>query len=295
MTKGTKITLRIFWYIAMMGFTIIMLYPFIFSLLAGLNSRQEFAHMGALLPIPENPVFSNFAFAFSPRGIRPLINTILRTGWYTIIVSIMSILIGYVMARYEFKGKNFFLVAILAVQMIPHVLTLIPGFVMMARLPFVGGNNWMGYGGSGLINNQLAIFLPLNWSFLVWSFLFMQVMKSMPKDFEEAAKLDGCGFWRIILQVIFPMQKPIIAVIAVNVALTVWNDWLTPFLYINDIQRSTLPAYLGMLTSQLQRFGENDYPRLFALSTVAIVPPLLIFLFFQKHIIQGISSAGVKG
>jgi len=295
MPKPTAIFLRTLWYICMITIAFIMLYPFVFSVLAGLNSIAEFGHLGALFPVPSEPVWSNFLIIFSPRGIRPLINTFTRTVWYTVIVCMMAVLIGYVMARYDFKGKKFFAITILATQVIPSVLTLIPAFVMMAHIPFVGGNNWMGMGGRGLINNSLAIYLPLGWGFLIWVFLFMQSMKSLPRDFEEAAELDGCGFWRIIFMVIIPLQLPMLAVIAVNVALGVWNDWLIPFMYITDTQRSTLPAYLGQLVAALQRFGDRDYPRIFALSSVAIIPPLLIFLFLQKHIIQGISSAGVKG
>lgn len=295
MHRSGKIISKTTWYAGMIIVAFIMLYPLIFSLLAGLNTRAEFGHMGALFPVPSEPQFQNLLFMFSLNGLRPLLNTFLRTGWYTVIVCIMSVLIGYVLARYKFKGKQFFIFAILGAQVIPSVLTLIPAFIFMSRIPFVGGNDWTGYGGNGLINNPLSIFLPLGWGFLIWVFLFMQTMKAMPKDFEEAAQIDGCGFWRTIFQVIIPMNKPIIAVIAVNVALSVWNDWLTPFLYISNIQYSTLPAYLGMLTSQLQQFGENDYPRLFAMSTVATIPPLLIFLFLQRYIIEGIASAGVKG
>jgi len=295
MRKPSKIIFRIFWYTIMIIIAFLMLYPLLFSLLASLNTRAEFGHMGSLFPVPSVPQFQNLLFMFSIRGLRPLLNTFLRTGWYTTIVCLMAILIGYVLARYKFKGKKFFLIAILGVQVIPSVLTLIPAFIFMSRLPFIGGNDWTGYGGSGLINNPLSIFLPLPWSFLIWVFLFMQAMKSLPRDFEEAAQLDGCGFWRMIFQVIIPMNKPIIAVIAVNVALSVWNDWLIPFLYITDPQHTTLPAYLGTLVAMLQQFGENDYPRIFAMSTVATIPPLIIFLFLQRYIIQGIASAGVKG
>ena len=120
-------------------------------------------------------------------------------------------------------------------------------------------------------------------------------MRSIPRDLEEAAEIDGCGFFRMIFRILIPIQKPMIAVIAVNTALSTWNDWMTPFIYINKIQDSTLPAYVGMLTAQLQAFGDRDYPKLFATATVAIIPPFLIFLFLQKYIIQGIASVGIKG
>jgi len=295
MPKTIRYLLLSVWLILMSVLAFIMLYPFIFSLLAGLNDKAEFGFSGTLFPVPEVPQFGNLLFIFTPSGIRPLLNTIFRTLWYTGIVTSMAILVGYVMARYTFKGKQFFFSTIIVTQMIPSVLTLIPAFVMISRIPFAGGNNWIGAGGRGLINNPLAIYLPLDWSFLIWVFLFMQAMKSLPRDFEEAAELDGCDFWRTIISVIIPMQLPILAVISVNVALNVWNDWLRPFLYINSVQDSTLPAYLGTLTAALQSFGDRDYPKLFAMSTVAILPPFFIFLFLQKYIIQGISSAGVKG
>jgi len=279
----------------MVFLALIMLYPFIFTVLAALNTTTEFGHMGALFPVPEVPQFQNLLFFIGPRGIRPLWNTFFRTAWYTVITAFLAVIMGFVLARYEFKGKRFFLIVILVTQVIPGVLTLIPAFVMMAHIPFVGGNNWMGMGGRGLINNPLAIHLPIGWGILLWVFLFMQSMKSLPRDFEEAAELDGCGFWRTILQVIIPLQLPMLAVISVNVALGTWNDWLIPFLYMTDSQRSTLPAYLGTLVAALQQFGDSNYPRIFAASTIAIIPPFLIFLFLQRYIIQGIASAGVKG
>jgi len=293
---ATRFVGKSIWIIVMSVLAFLMLYPFLFSLLAGLNTKAEFSNMGAvLLPLPQTPVFSNFTFMFTPSGIRPFINTVLRTGWYTVLVSLIAVLFGYVMARYEFKGKKFVLGMIIATQLIPAVLTLIPGFVMVARLPFLGGNNWMGVGGKGLINNPVILYLRLDFTYLLWVFLFMQSTRSLPRAFEESAEIEGCGFWQTIFRIIIPLQKPIIAVIAVNVALATWNDWLIPFMYINKVQYSTLPAYIGTLTAALQSFGDKDYPKLFAMSTVAILPPALIFMFLQKYIIQGIASAGVKG
>ena len=286
---------KIIWLVFMLLVAFIMLYPFIFSLLAGANTMEEFSNMGKLLPIPQEPVFSNFAVIFTEGIINPLLNTIKRTVWYTTLATGVAILFGYAMARYDFKFKKYILGIIIITQIVPGVLTLIPSFIMMARMPFMGGNNWMGVGGSGLINNELMLYLPFGWGYLLWVFLFMQSMKSLPKEFEESAALDGCGFWRTIFVIVLPMQLSIVAVIAVNVALTTWNDWMTPFMYINDMQKSVLPAYIATLNSQLQSLGEKDYPKLFAVSTIAIIPPFLIFAFLQKYIVQGISSAGIKG
>ena len=284
----------IFWYTLMGLLAILMVYPLIFSVFGGFNTNTEFSEMGELLPIPESPTLANFKFAFGRTMSHPLLNSFLRSTWYTLLVTSMSILMGYVLARYEFRGKKFMLGFIIVTQVVPSVMTMIPTFVMVARLPFLGGNDFLGRGGHGLYNNQAILFLPLGWGYLIWTFLFTQSMKSLPVAFEEAAEIDGCGFFKTLTQVVLPMQKPIITVIAVNVALGTWNDWMTPFLYINDIQKSTLTAYMATLTASLKQYGSKDYPKIFALATIAIIPPFAIFLYFQKYIIQGIASAGVK-
>lgn len=294
MRKLLKKLLRMVWFILMAAVCFLMIYPLIYSALGGFNSQSEFSSMGDLFPVPEEWIWNNYIFAFSSTALKPLINTLMRTAWYTAIVLVMTVLIGYVMARYEFKGKQLFMIFIIVAQVIPSVLTLIPTFVMVSHIPLTGGNDWFGNGGRGLYDSQLMLYLPLSWGYLLWPFLFMQSMKSLSLSFEEAAELDGAGFWKTIIKVIVPMQKPILTVVAINVALNTWNDWMTPFLYINSTRKTTLPAYLATLTAALQNYGIKDYPKVFALSTMAIIPPLIIFLFLQKYIVQGIASAGIK-
>lgn len=296
MKKPVKALGKTFWVVVMTVISLVFAYPFLYSILGSLMLKEEFGNMGTLLPIPEQVTLKNFAYVFSMEGgFAPLLNSLQRAAWYTFWTVVMSMLCGYVLARYEFRGKRVFIIAIIAAQVIPSVLTLIPSYILVSKIPFAGGNNWMGQGGHGLINNKLMLYLPLSWGSLLWVFLFMQSMKSFPRAIEEAAEIDGCGFWRMMVRVVLPLQGPIIAVIAINTALGNWNDWLTPFLYINDVGDSTLTAWLATLTSNLQQFGEKDYPKVFALATVAVIPPFLIFLFFQKYIIQGIASAGIKG
>ena len=296
MKKPVKALGKTFWVVVMTVISLVFAYPFLYSILGSLMLKEEFGNMGTMLPIPEQVTLKNFAYVFSMEGgFAPLLNSLQRAAWYTFWTVVMSMLCGYVLARYEFRGKRVFIIAIIAAQVIPSVLTLIPSYILVSKIPFAGGNNWMGQGGHGLINNKLMLYLPLSWGSLLWVFLFMQSMKSFPRAIEEAAEIDGCGFWRMMVRVVLPLQGPIIAVIAINTALGNWNDWLTPFLYINDVGDSTLTAWLATLTSNLQQFGEKDYPKVFALATVAVIPRFLIFLFFQKYIIQGIASAGIKG
>jgi multiple sugar transport system permease protein len=296
MNRSLKLIGAIIWYAVMIIIFLIFIYPFIYSLLASLMTRNEFGGYGSLFPMPKKPTIMNYQFAFSMSGAaRPLINSIIRATWYSFVIVSMSVLCGYVLARYNFKGKKWFIIGIVASQVVPNVLTLIPSFLLVSRIPFVGGNNIFGYGGHGLINNYLMLFLPISWNSLLYTFLFMQTMKTFPTAFEEAAEIDGYGFWGVLLKIVLPMNGPIMAVIAINVALANWNDWLRPFLYINRATDSTLTAWLATLVSNLQEYGDRDYPKVFALSTLAVLPPFFIFLYFQKFIIQGLASVGIKG
>lgn len=295
--KRTGVFRYSFWLFAMLIMGFVMVYPFIFSLLGSLMRADDFGqNLGVLLPEPAIPLYlRNITRALRSSGLPPLINTIARTSWYTVLICLKALLMGYVMARYEFKLKSTLFIIIICSQVIPMILTLLPTFVMAANIPLVGGNDIMGQGGRGLINSRAMLFLPLSWNYLIWVFLMMQSLKGLPKDFEEAAEIDGSAFLPMIFKIVLPMQLPILAVIAVNVALFTWNDWLTPFLYINNPMRSTLPAWVGQLTARLQEFGDRDYPRVFGLGTMATLPPFFIFLFLQKYILQGIASAGIKG
>jgi multiple sugar transport system permease protein len=291
-----KITMKTGWILLMTLCALISTYPMIYGFLASLMTLRNFTSLGSLVVIPKNPTLQNYRVIFAMDGaLRPLMNSLMRSAWWTLVNCSVAVLGGYSLARYEFKAKKAILVGIIVAQVIPGVLTMMPTFIMISRLPFVGGNNWLGQGGQGLINNRMVLYLPMGWGVFLWSFLFMQSVKSFPRSFEEAAEIDGYGFWSVMFRIVLPMQGPILAVVAINSALGAWNDWMTPFLYINKTSETTLTAWLGTMIAQLQQFGVKDYPRVFAVATIAMIPPLGIFLGFQKFIIQGIASVGIKG
>lgn len=274
---------------------VVMIYPFLFSVLAGFFNKKEFQNLGQLLPIPTNPVMDSYKAFFQSGLLRPFVNTVTRSLWYGVIITSFAVMIGYIMSRLNFKGKNALFYFIICANMIPGVLTLIPTYVEMARLPFLGGNNWTGFGGSGLIDHPAVLYVLLSPGYVVWIYLFRQSMNSLPKDYEEAAYIDGSGFFRTIFRVIIPIQIPIIVTVFINVVLATWNDFMTPFIYVNTTSYTTLPGYVGTLVASLQQVGDRNYPLIFALSTMSVLPPVLIFLFLQRYIVQGFANAGIKG
>lgn len=293
--KAQKAVKRTVWYIVMSVIAMIMLYPFIYAFMGGLMDSELFTSLGTMMPIPNPPVISSYMSFFTQSMWRPFLNTLARAAWYTVMNTYIAVTIGYFMARKNFWGKKQFFMIIIIAQLIPGVLTLIPTFVMMARFPLVGGNNILGVGGSGFINNPSVLFILIGGGQLMNAILFRQAMFSLSPSFEEAAEIDGCGYFQTMVKVIIPMQKPIIAFIAMTSAITTWNDWFIPFLYINDLKFNTLPAYVGMLVSRFHEFTRPNYAIVFALSTISTLPPAIIFLIFQRNIVQGLASAGIKG
>ncbi len=293
--EAKKALRRSLWYIVMSVIAMFMLYPFVFAFMGGLMDPELFTSLGTMMPVPNPAVIENYLTFFTQHMWRPFLNTIARTAWYTIVNTYIAVTLGYFMARKNFWGKKQFFMIIIIAQLIPGVLTLIPTFVMMARFPLVGGNNILGAGGSGFINNPAVLFILIGGGQLMNAILFRQAMFSLPPSFEEAAEMDGCGYFQTMIKVILPMQRPIIAFIAMTSAINTWNDWFTPFLYISDLQYNTLPAYVGMLVTRFHEFTRPNYAIVFALSTIATLPPVVIFLTFQRNIVQGLASAGIKG
>jgi multiple sugar transport system permease protein len=286
---------KVFIYLLLLIGAVITFYPLLFSILAGLWNKDLFNSMGRMLPIPDDPIMDKYRMFFREDAFQPFLNSFLRMFWHAFYISLMAILIGYVLSRLRFPGRKAFFAFILAVQMIPGSLMFIPTYIEMARFPLVGGNDILGQGGVGFINNPLVLYIMISGSSFVYVYLFRQAMNGLPRDFEEAAYMDGSGFFRTLFTVIVPIQKPIIATIILINAITNWNEFLTPFIYISDQKFMTISGYVGLLVSRLTAFGGRDYPLVFALSTLTTIPPLLIFLFTQKYIVQGFASAGVKG
>jgi multiple sugar transport system permease protein len=291
----TKISLRTVWIIFMTITSVVAAYPLIFSFLVSLSTKEEVTTLGAFFIWPSKPNLNQYRILFVMSGaIRPALNSFMITAYRTILNTTIHLLGGYLLARYEFKAKKPIIMGIIIAQVIPGVLTMMPSFILLSRIPFVGGNNWMGLGGRGLINNPAVLYVPLGWGVFLGSFLCMQSIRGLPRSFEEAAEIDGYGFWKIIITIIIPMQAPILAVLAIGTALGTWNDWMTPFLYLNNPEATTLNGWLGTLLASIHTTTQNDYPAVFALANLAIIPPLLLFLFFQRYIIQGIASVGIK-
>jgi multiple sugar transport system permease protein len=224
-----------------------------------------------------------------------MLNSIIRTAYNTFWVLLTSFLAGYVFARLKFKGREQLFLIMLATQMIPGTLAIIPTYLEFARFPFAGGNDIF-TGGTGILNTWWVYLIGGPAINIMGTFLVKQSLEKVPIELDEAAIVDGAGTLRIIFQILFPLQLPIMAFIAITTALGTWNDFITPFFYTNSDELQTLPSAITRISSVGASPGAViNYPLIITLSLGITIPAMLIFFFFQKYIVQGLANTGIKG
>jgi multiple sugar transport system permease protein len=279
---------------------LILLYPIIFMVLVGFMGKEEYATtvLGPF-PVPKQVTLENYQALFrgSSEANVPLyfLNSILRTLYSTLWAVLTAFLGGYVFGRLRFRGRDTLFLVLLATQMIPATVSLIPTFIQYARWPFAGGNDVF-YGGMGILNTWWVYLVGGPALNIMGAFLVRQSLEKVPTELDEAAKVDGASTFRIIFNILMPLQKPILAFIAITTALAVWNDWTVPYFFTNSDLLQTLPSSLTRLTAVARNYiGVPNYPLIITLGLGVTVPALLIFFFFQRYIVQGLANTGIKG
>jgi multiple sugar transport system permease protein len=287
-------------HVVLLSIGLVLLYPLIFMVMVGFFSKSEFSTtILAILPIPEAPTLANYKALFM--GSRDaeittyFMNSVIRTLYNTIWALLTSFLAGYVFARLNFKGKDKLFLILLATQMIPTTLAIIPTYLEFARFPFAGGNNIFN-GGTGILDTWWVYLIGGPAINIMGTFLVKQSLEKIPLELDEAARMDGAGTFRLIFQILLPLQLPIMAFIAITTALGTWNDFITPFFYTSSDRLQTLPAAITRLSSVGASPGALvNYPLIITLSLGITLPALIMFFFLQKYIVQGLANTGIKG
>ncbi len=207
----------------------------------------------------------------------------LKTSIFLVVVNVLGTLVScslvaYALARLRWPGRGLAFVLVLATLMIPPQVTMIPSFVIYRYL------GWYNTLAPLWVPNCLAVN-----AFAV--FLLRQAMKGIPRDLEDAARIDGCGYFRSWWHVAMPLMKPTLAAIAIFTFMFVWNDFMTPLIYVND--QRLYPLALGLFSFMAGR--ENQFTLIMAGSMIMTLPVIITFFFAQRHFIQGVTMTGVKG
>jgi len=191
---------------------------------------------------------------------------------------------------------------LLGSMMLPGIVFQIPTYIMLARWPLAGGNNWLGQGGHGFINEWPALLIP-GWVNVVSIFMLRQTYYTIPADFEEAARVDGAGTLRVLWDVYLPMLKPVLTVLVIGQFVGLWNDYQWPLIVSGGnplihtmalgVQRTLLLglALKGLPTTMMV----TDYPFAFALAIVSTLPTILLFLRLQSYFVEGVQGFAIKG
>ena len=258
-----------------------MLYPLLWMLSSSFKPESEIFRPGLAVAQRLQPRL------LSPRldGAAGQLRQVLRQfadglAVLSVIGNVISCsLAAYAFARLSFRGQKFWFALMLGTLMLPYHVTLIPQYILFLNL--------------GWVNTFLPLVVP---KFLAvdafFIFLLVQFFRGIPRELDEAAMIDGCGPWRIYWTIILPLSLPALATAAIFTFIWTWDDFFGPLVYLNDMNSYTVQ--LG-LRSFVDSTGKSDWGALFAMSTLTLLPVFAFFLFFQRLLIEGIATTGLKG
>ncbi|MDX2160467.1 MAG: carbohydrate ABC transporter permease [bacterium] len=277
------------YYAVMLILSGVFVLPFIWSVSTSFKPDNEI-FSDTLVLLPEQPTVQHYIDAFTtvPFG-RYLGNSLFLAVIGVISNLFFGSLAGYSYARLRFRGKQSLFRLQLISLMVPGIVTIIPSYIILRSFPFAGGNDWLGQGGSGLLNTYWAIFLPgAAGTFAV--FLMRQFLLTLPSELGEAGRIDGCSefgiFWRIYL----PLCLPALATLGLFTFQGSWNAFLWNVIVLSDPNLATIQMGLQSFTFN----NQTDYGPLMAASVVATLPMLILFILAQRYFVEGISFTGTK-
>jgi multiple sugar transport system permease protein len=266
-------------HIVLVGASILMLYPLLWMLSASFRPENEIFSSSSIWPSS----VSWDAYVTGWNGLRVHFSTFFINSFIISFACIVGNLMtcslaAFAFARLEFWGRPFWFAMMLGTLMLPYQVTLIPQYVLFHNL--------------GWINTFLPLIVP---KFLAadafFIFLMVQFFRGIPRELDEAAQMDGCSPWRIYWKVMLPLSVPVLVTAAIFTFIWTWDDFFGPLIYLSDMR--TYTVQLGLRTF-VDSTAESNWGGLFAMSILTLVPVFVFFLFFQRLLIEGIATTGMK-
>jgi multiple sugar transport system permease protein len=264
---------------ALLATSILMLYPLLWMLAASFRPENEIFTSASLWP----SAWSLDGYVRGWNGLRTSFSVFFTNSFIIAGLSVLGNVMAcsmaaFAFARLEFRGKRFWFAMMLMTLMLPYQVTLIPQYVLFRQL--------------GWVNTFLPLIVP---KFLAadgfFIFLMVQFFRGLPRELDEAAQMDGCSPWRIYWKIILPLSTPVLATAAIFTFIWTWDDFFGPLIYLSDMRQYTVMLGLRTFTDST---GTSDYGGMFAMSVLSLVPIFLFFLFFQRLLIEGIATTGMK-
>ncbi len=255
---------------------VITFFPFIFLLISSFRSTVEFTH--AFWGLPRVPELANYRDAW--RVVSPyLFNSLVVSGVSMVGVLAIASVSSFVFARFRFPGREVLFMAILALLMIPSILTLIPAFLLVKQL--------------NLINTYWALILPYIAGGQVFAiFILRSFIASLPEELFEASRLDGASTFQMFWHIALPLSKPMLITVAIMSVLTTWNDYIWPLVTIPSQDLWTIS--LGIVSFGSQYGGLERWGPMFAGYVIASIPLIVLFTLTMRYFIAGLTSGAIK-
>lgn len=257
----------------------LMIYPLLWMLVSSFRPTDEIFRDTSL--IPKGITLANYTYGWSalnqPFGHYLINSAIVVLG--CIIGNVVSCsLAAYAFARLKFTGRTILFAVMLVTIMIPYHVVLVPQYILFQQF--------------GWVNTFLPLIVPkLLATDAFFVFLMVQFIRGLPKELDEAARIDGCGHFNTFLRIILPLMVPAVATTAIFTFIWMWNDFLSSLIYLIDPSMYTVPLALRAF---LDSTGSSNWGAMFAMSIVSLIPVFLAFLFGQRFLIRGIATTGIK-
>lgn len=280
--KEKRTIKNIIYHVLVFSVGIVMIYPLIWMFMSSFkDTKTIFQTAGSLIPDP----FTIQNYINGLKGFAKVTfmvffkNSLFISVVATIGTVISSAVVAYGFARFKFKGRGILFAAMLLSMMLPAQVLMIPQYLWYQKLGWVG--------------SYLPLIVP--YFFAIQGFfvyLMTNFINGIPKELDEAAKIDGCSYPQIFMRVILPLITPALVTGAIFSFMWRWDDFLSALLYVN--KSSMYPVSLA-LKLFCDPGSSSDYGAMFAMASLSILPSVLIFIFFQKYLVEGISTSGLKG
>ena len=252
------------------------LLPYAWMLSSSLKPNIEIFSAAVDL-IPASPILDNYAAALSAHAVgRAIVNSIIVAGAETIAVVATSVFTAYPFARLRFPGREVIFLMMLGTMMIPSQVTMIPAFILI---------KWLGWIDSyqGLIVPRVMTPLGI--------FLMRQFLQTLPRELEEAARIDGAGRLQILMRVLVPLSGPAVATLAIFTFTASWNEFFWPLIVVQSSEMWTIQ----LLIAAMKQAEVIDWGVVMAVVTMSIVPTVAIYVMLQRYFVRGIAMSGLKG
>ena len=280
MKKKRKIW-SIIYHIIVCGIGFIMIYPLLWMFISSFkHTNQIFLTADQLIPV--EPTLENYINGW--KGFAGISFSVFfrNSGFITIIATLGAVLssavVAYGFARCRFKTRKILFTCMLLSMMLPFQIIMIPQYIWFKRL------NW--------IDTYLPLIVPFYFGQAFFIFMIMQFVQGIPRELDEAAKIDGCSIYGIFIQIIMPLITPALITSMIFSFIWRWDDFLAPLLYLSKPSAYPVSIALKLFSDPS---SSSDYGAMFAMSSLSVLPAVLIFIFFQKYLMEGVSHSGLKG